>query len=302
MKIAILLPIGFGLLVTAAAHAERLDYLNLAKLNAELDASVAASQKPVEAPGAAAIQKPAEAATQASNAVAAQAQPPMVDTFWFGVAQPDRAPSAGAQPAGAVPVEGPVEGPVAKLAPLPPGSIQATTLGWFDKFVADESLFAGEDIQAMRVAISQASDKELSTWVDGTVPLRNAIETGEWVATKKWLQEFWQVQAMYKDDELSEFRKRLTKLSPRQILIVMDHFANEYLTKTNRLRASNQRKAAVANNASRLSVRPSNAFSRPTSGGGGSVASPIRPRRTIQRSNVSERIKDWYVFRGFYAL
>lgn len=293
MKIAILLPIGFGLLVTAVAHAERLDYLNLAKLNAELDASVAASQKPVEAPGAAAIQKPAEAATPAPNASAAQSSPPMVDTFWFGVARPDRT-----QPAGAVPVEG----PVAKLAPLPPGSIQATTLGWFDKFVADGSLFAGEDIQAMRVAISQASDKELSTWVDGTVPLRNAIETGEWVATKKWLQEFWQVQAMYKDDELSEFRQRLTELSPRQILIVMDHFANEFLTKTNRLRASNQRKAAVANNASRLSVRPSNAVSRPTSGGGGSVASPIRPRRTIQRSNVSERIKDWYVFRGFYAL
>lgn len=298
MKIAILLPIGFGLLVTGAAHAERLDYLNLAKLNAELDASVAASQKPVEAPGAAEIQKPVEAATPAPNAVAAQAQPTMVDTFWFGVARPDRTPSAGAQPASAAPVEG----PVAKLAPLPPGSMQAITLGWFDKFVADGSLFAGEDIQAMRVAISRASDKELSTWLDGTVPLRDAIETGEWVATKKWLQEFWQVQAMYKDDELSEFRQRLTKLSPRQILIVMDHFANEFLTKTNRLRASNQRKAAVANNASRLSVRPSNAVSRPTSGGGGSVASPIRPRRTIQRSNVSERIKDWYVFRGFYAL
>lgn len=285
---------------------EKADYLYLGELLRTLDAL----QQTESATGPDSI-SPAATATSAGNATSespaesadptadtAIATSPLADvTFWIGPPNPSELGDT-QQPATNSPSPGQVVAEQSATT-LPANSPRVLAITWLDKFAKEQTLLAKQDVKSMRQAILTMPQAELTDWLHATAPLRKAMDTDEWQQTNRWLAEFWKVQAIYTDQQIANFHQRMRTLTPRETLLVMDHFANEYLTRVHRRDVNARRTRALSNLPARIiSTRPTSGVSQPATRTATNLSQ--RNRRERYQNVTSDRIKDWFVFRGYY--
>lgn len=285
---------------------EKPDYLYLGELLRTLEAMQQTESG--ESPAAQSASRTNAKSDVDSSAISANAGDKSVATaalsstlpFWLG---PPVTTDGGLSKVEKSPAETPSTTESAATEPpetkLPAESPRTVALHWLDEFAKEQTLLAKEDVKTMRATILARPETDLVTWLAATAPLREAMDTDVWRKTNQWLSEFWQVQAIYTDEQLAAFHRRMRSLTPREILLVMDHFANEYLTRVNRREVNARRRQALSSvPAQTISTRPTSGFSQSAVRTTNNM--PRRNRRERYQNMTSDRIKDWFVFRGYY--
>ncbi len=98
---------------------------------------------------------------------------------------------------------------------------QRETLDWLDTYMTGSDLMSRDDVAKIRAAVVQMSPSQLERWLKQTRDLRAYVESPQWQDTKKWLNGFLRVQAIYSDKEIQEFRQQLFDADPEQMLAML---------------------------------------------------------------------------------
>jgi hypothetical protein len=98
---------------------------------------------------------------------------------------------------------------------------QRETLDWLDTYMTGSDLMSRDDVAKIRAAVVQMSPSQLERWLKQTRDLRAYVESPQWQDTKKWLNGFLKVQAIYSDKEIQEFRQQLFDADPEQMLAML---------------------------------------------------------------------------------
>ncbi len=95
------------------------------------------------------------------------------------------------------------------------------TLDWLDKYMADSDLAPPGSFEKVRAVVAQLTPSQLEQWLIQTRRLRQYIESPEWQETKQWLRGYLKVQAVYSEQEIQSFRKRLFDADPNELLAML---------------------------------------------------------------------------------
>jgi hypothetical protein len=119
------------------------------------------------------------------------------------------------------------------------GGTKAQALKWIDRFAAEQVLFGAGDVERFREKVVKMTAAEAAAWWDKSASHRELFDSEDWQETRRWLQEFLKVQAIYSDEQVEYFQSEaFTKAegSSRSLKDVMD----EITTKRKRLAAEHR--------------------------------------------------------------
>ncbi len=175
---------------------------------------------------------------------------------------------------------------------------QLSAIKWVTEFSMEQALFAKDDMESLLKQIGEMPKADAQAWYRNSVNVRVITETPEWKVTNQWLNDFWAVQAMYKDAQIQDFQKKLQKLTPIGVSVVMDHMVSVLEKRVQRQQAAVTRRQSYrfANSTSRVNRRSTSGTpagyypQRPP-------ASRRAPRQPVGDS-FSQQITRPYVFRG----
>jgi len=91
------------------------------------------------------------------------------------------------------------------------GSAKSAALKWVDGFRKVQVLFSDKDVEKLRSELAEGSEAKAKTWLSETKKIRDALDSDRWNETRKWLRDFLDVQAVYSDKEIAEFRTKAKK-------------------------------------------------------------------------------------------
>lgn len=63
---------------------------------------------------------------------------------------------------------------------------------------------------------------KLNIWLDEAQVLQDVLDGPEWQETRKWLQGFLKVQAIYSDEEITEFRANAAQSSLEELISILE--------------------------------------------------------------------------------
>ncbi|MDG2383114.1 MAG: hypothetical protein P8N76_15710 [Pirellulaceae bacterium] len=130
---------------------------------------------------------------------------------------------------------------------------RAEALAWLKNYVGDELLLKPEDVQKLIAQIKTMSDQDFEKWYGQTKNLRKMIDSPEWQATRTWLKDFLNVQAIYSPAEINEFRSDVAKMTPNQLMEVMRRLERKHQSLIAMRQASQQNRKAAMNIRNELS-------------------------------------------------
>ncbi|MCP4192377.1 MAG: hypothetical protein GY768_17325 [Planctomycetaceae bacterium] len=124
---------------------------------------------------------------------------------------------------------------------------RAEALAWLKNYVGDELLLKPDDVQKLISQIKTMSDPDFEKWYNQTKSLRKMLDSPEWQATRAWLKDFLNVQAIYSPAEIDDFRTDVAKMTPNQLMEVMRRLERKHQSLIAMREASQQnRKAAMS--------------------------------------------------------
>lgn len=91
------------------------------------------------------------------------------------------------------------------------GSAKITALKWVDGFRKVQVLFSDKDVENLRSELAEGNEAKAIIWLYETKKIREALDSDRWNVTRKWLRDFLDVQAIYSDKEVAEFRTKAKK-------------------------------------------------------------------------------------------
>ena len=169
---------------------------------------------------------------------------------------------------------------------------------WVTEFSMEQVLFAKEDMESLLKQISEMPKADAQAWHRNSVNIRVIAKTPEWEVTNQWLNDFWAVQAIYKDDQIKEFQEKLSNLTPIGVSVVMEHMVSVLAKRVQR-----QQVAATRRQSYQFASPTSTAQRRSTSGtpAGGFYSPPTRTAlRSVRRApqSISRQVSRAYIYRG----
>ena len=117
-------------------------------------------------------------------------------------------------------------------------------LEWLDSYLRVELLFKKEDLRALRDKIGKMSDKELFDWLERTEEVRAALDSDEWRETREWLRDFLPAQAYYSQEDLDKMRQDAAKMSPDELMQLLEKIRNKHRQLTRMRQASDVERQA----------------------------------------------------------
>jgi len=105
----------------------------------------------------------------------------------------------------------------AEAAAGSPESPNHRAVAWLDRFASEQVLYRDQDIAVIRKEMVEASREKAQQWLDATAEVRRTIESPEWQETRKWLSRFLNVQAIYTDEEVADFHKKVMAATPAEL-------------------------------------------------------------------------------------
>lgn len=118
-------------------------------------------------------------------------------------------------------------------------------LAWLESYVGDELLLSPEDMSKLIGQIKTMPDADFERWYDQTKKLRTMLDSPEWQATRAWMKDFLNVQAVYSDQEVAEFRADVAKMTPSQLMEVMRRLERKHQSLIAMRQASQQNRSAA---------------------------------------------------------
>jgi len=178
-------------------------------------------------------------------------------------------------------------------------SDRVAAVQWVTAFSTDQSLFAQSDMESLLKQISEMPDANAQAWYRDAVNVRVISKTPEWEITNQWLNKFWEVQAMYKDDEIVKFQERLGKLTPIGVSVVMEHMVSVLAKRAQRQQVAATRRQGYQFANPAAAVQRRNTSGTPAAGFY-SQQSPTsrRPPRQRAGDSLSRQVSQFYIFRG----
>jgi hypothetical protein len=88
------------------------------------------------------------------------------------------------------------------------GAAKNSALKWIDGFWKVQVLFSDKDIQRLRGELAEGSEAKATAWLSETEKIRKALDSDRWNETRTWLKKYLDVQAIYSDAEVAEFRTK----------------------------------------------------------------------------------------------
>ncbi|MHB8957273.1 MAG: hypothetical protein ACYC4U_30280 [Pirellulaceae bacterium] len=189
---------------------------------------------------------------------------------------------------------------------------QQETLDWLDKYMTDSALMRAEEVAKIRTAITQMTPSQLERWLGQTRQLREYVESPQWQETRKWLQGFLKVQAIYSDQEIQQFREQLFNADAEQMLAMLQRIQAKHESMVWMHQASDKsrqldvkaRNASVARqDAATKTARTAAARSNPLFGSAGNASRGAKPNSGYRIPGPlidSRTVAQWSVFRGIW--
>ncbi len=97
-------------------------------------------------------------------------------------------------------------------------------LAWIDSYRKVQVMFHDKDIERVRKKLEESTPEKAAEWLKDTKEMRKALDSPEWKETRVWFKEFLKVQAIYTDEQIEEFRKKVAetaKKSPKKIKVLL---------------------------------------------------------------------------------
>ena len=101
-----------------------------------------------------------------------------------------------------------------------------------------------EVLTALMEKVGQLSDEEFSQWYRETHRLRAILQSPQWLETRQWLQEFLAVQAIYSDEQLEAFRLDVARMTPAEMVEVIERIRRKHQSFVWMREASNRNRRA----------------------------------------------------------
>lgn len=101
----------------------------------------------------------------------------------------------------------------------PAKDAQAEAIRWIDNFAKDQVLFSKKDVERLRKEVAEFTPEEAQAWLERTQEVREALDSTDWLRNRLWLKDFLEVQAIYSDEQIAEFReeaKQAARESPKK--------------------------------------------------------------------------------------
>ena len=176
-------------------------------------------------------------------------------------------------------------------------SRRADIVSWMEQYVGNELLLNPEDLKSLIEQVRKMPDAEFEKWYQATDVLRQILRSEEWEQTDAWLRDHVQVQNVYSDDEIRDFRSQVAGLTPSQFVQMLEKFISKHrsliamrqASERNRQFAMNMRNDMVGNTreAQRTAAsRPRSVSSYFAPGSSGPVRSSYAQRKNSYRRNV----------------
>jgi hypothetical protein len=105
----------------------------------------------------------------------------------------------------------------AASAAASPESPNQKAVAWLDHFAFEQVLFHAHDIALIRKKMVESPPGRAQQWLDETAELRRKLESPEWQETRKWLSRFLKVQAIYTEEELDKFHRKVMAATPAEL-------------------------------------------------------------------------------------
>ena len=101
-------------------------------------------------------------------------------------------------------------------------------LAWLDARLDTQVLFTREHFKKVRADVSGMPAEQLRTWLDKTEQVRAEMDSPQWRRTRKWVKEFLAVQAVYSDEQIEALRNKAARMSPGELLALMETVKEEH--------------------------------------------------------------------------
>ncbi len=195
-----------------------------------------------------------------------------------------------------------------RTAANPPPTIaqqRQEALQWLESYVGDEILLKPDDLSALIEKIRALPEDEFAQWYQETRRLRAILKSPEWEETRAWLREFLAVQAIYSDEELKEFKVDIARMSPAEVIKVLERIRRKHQSLIWMRQASERNRQAALSLRQDLMQQQRSAPAASSGGAarfGPATRTPGPPRSTYsqRRNSYRNNINIWPGGAGWY--
>lgn len=79
-------------------------------------------------------------------------------------------------------------------------------VAWLEAFAGRQVLFNADDVKKLQARVEAMPADEAAAWWEKNASQREALSSPEWLETESWLRKFFEVQAIYSDDDIRAFQ------------------------------------------------------------------------------------------------
>lgn len=193
-------------------------------------------------------------------------------------------------------------------------AVRGVALRWAEDYAARQALFDPADVNQLRQRLSTLPVGTVQRWLQSSQELRDRLDEEDWRTTQRWLNQFLAAQAIYTEQQLSQFRQRLADRTPTELMVVMDHFTDVRALRQQRQAVSEQQRRMALANARRMQaaqpIKPAATLQGqsvarypgyPTVNAGDNTRVPRRRPFPYTSRSLSQRVADIYVYRSVFG-